>query len=76
MFPGIQSTGVKGDSRAYGYVITIRAVESREAMTASFAEIEWAVLRRISTMITNQIPEVVRVTYDITDKPPGTIEWE
>ncbi len=76
VFPGIRSTGVKGDSRAYGYVITIRAVESREAMTASFAEIDWNVLRRISTMITNQIPEVVRVTYDITDKPPGTIEWE
>jgi GMP synthase (glutamine-hydrolysing) len=76
VFPGIKSTGVKGDSRAYGYVITIRAVESREAMTASFAELDWPLLRRISTLITNQVPEIVRVTYDITDKPPGTIEWE
>ena len=73
----IKSVGVHGDVRAYGYTIVIRAVESLDAMTAQYSKLPHEVLERISLRITNTMGDKVnRVVYDITNKPPGTIEWE
>ena len=71
-----QTVGVTGDYRTYGHVIAVRAVTSDEAMTADWARLPYQVLARISNRIANEVPGVNRVVFDITSKPPGTIEWE
>ena len=72
----IRSVGVQGDNRTYGHPIVLRPVSSEDAMTADWTRVPYEVLERISTRITNEVPEVNRVVLDITSKPPGTIEWE
>jgi len=72
----VRSVGVQGDGRTYGHPIVLRPVSSEDAMTADWTRVPYEVLERISTRITNEVPEVNRVVLDITSKPPGTIEWE
>ena len=76
VLPAVRTVGVMGDERTYAYPIVIRAVTSEDAMTADWARLPYDVLERISSRVINEVPGVNRVAYDVTSKPPGTIEWE
>ena len=72
----VRSVGVQGDGRTYGHPVVLRPVSSEDAMTADWSRLPYDVVARISTRITNEVPQVNRVVLDVTSKPPGTIEWE
>ena len=76
VLPAVRSVGVMGDERTYAYPIVVRAVTSEDAMTADWARLPYKVLERISSRVINEVRGVNRVAYDVTSKPPGTIEWE
>ena len=76
IIPGFKSVGITDGRRTYKYTIVLRAINTTDAMTAQWAKIPYDVLEKVSKRITSEVPQVNRVVYDITDKPPATIEWE
>jgi GMP synthase (glutamine-hydrolysing) len=76
VFLPVKSVAVMGDGRCYAYVIALRAVETSDFMTADWAELPYGLLKRTSGRIINEVRGINRVTYDISSKPPATIEWE
>ena len=76
VLPGVKTVGVMGDERTYSELVAIRAVTTDDFMTADWAKIPYDILGRVSNRIINEVDRVNRVVYDITSKPPGTVEWE
>jgi GMP synthase (glutamine-hydrolysing) len=76
VLPAIRTVGVQGDERTYAYPLIIRAVTSEDAMTADWARLPYEVLATISSRVINEVPGINRVAYDVSSKPPATIEWE
>jgi len=72
----VRTTGIHGDKRSYGYTVAIRAIDTMDAMSGTFSRLPYDLIDNMSTSITNEIKEINRVVYDVTNKPPGTIEWE
>ena len=76
MLTDTRSVGVMGDGRTYDYTLALRAVRTNDFMTCDFARLPWETLARASARITNEVRGINRVVYDVTAKPPATIEWE
>ena len=76
VLPAIRTVGVQGDGRTYAYPLIVRAVTSEDAMTADWARLPYELLERISSRVINEVSGINRVAYDISSKPPATIEWE
>ena len=76
VFLPLKTVGIMGDYRTYEYICAIRVVESLDAMTANFAKLDWELLEKIGTRIINEVKGINRVVYDISNKPPSTIEYE